>query len=299
MPWNESAAALTTNQSVVVNTQDGLHITGYQPFITLSDSHAANAQARMQSADGKFVFYPPSGVSSGVPSVIFNNLVAAAGEPLPSAIEIHAQDGLQVVGYQPFITLADANAGYAKASIQCVNGDIMFYTQDGLTTHKAPMIIESGTGNVHVTGALVADKDIMLAGQDCAERFDVVGNSHLEPGTVVVIDDSGALRESSSAYDKRVAGVVAGAGDYRPAIVMGARGDATGGAVIALIGKAYCKTDASFGAIEVGDLLAASPTPGHAMKASDPSRAFGAVIGKALRPLRAGTGLIPMLIALQ
>jgi hypothetical protein len=35
------------------------------------------------------------------------------------------------------------------------------------------------------------------------------------------------------------------------------------------------------------------------MKADDPVQAFGTVIGKALRPHRAGPGLIPMLIALQ
>jgi hypothetical protein len=35
------------------------------------------------------------------------------------------------------------------------------------------------------------------------------------------------------------------------------------------------------------------------MKASDPLKAFGAVIGKALRPLRDGQGFIPILITLQ
>ena len=35
------------------------------------------------------------------------------------------------------------------------------------------------------------------------------------------------------------------------------------------------------------------------MKAAEPLRAFGAVIGKALRPLNAGQALIPILIALQ
>jgi hypothetical protein len=35
------------------------------------------------------------------------------------------------------------------------------------------------------------------------------------------------------------------------------------------------------------------------MKVTDPTRAFGAVIGKALRPLDRGTGLVPLLIALQ
>jgi hypothetical protein len=35
------------------------------------------------------------------------------------------------------------------------------------------------------------------------------------------------------------------------------------------------------------------------MKASDPARAFGAVIGKALHPLQEGRGLIPILVSLQ
>jgi len=35
------------------------------------------------------------------------------------------------------------------------------------------------------------------------------------------------------------------------------------------------------------------------MKASDHSRAFGAVIGKALRGLDTGRGLIPIIVALQ
>ena len=67
---------------------------------------------------------------------------------------------------------------------------------------------------------------------------------------------------------------------------------------IALLGKVYCKVDAQYGVIEVGDLLTTSPTPGHAMNADDPLKAFGTVIGKALRPVE-GQGLIPILIALQ
>jgi hypothetical protein len=35
------------------------------------------------------------------------------------------------------------------------------------------------------------------------------------------------------------------------------------------------------------------------MKAVDPLEAFGSAIGKALRPLRDGQGLIPILVALQ
>jgi hypothetical protein len=68
---------------------------------------------------------------------------------------------------------------------------------------------------------------------------------------------------------------------------------------IALVGKVFCKVDADHSPVEIGDLLTTSPTLGHAMKVCDPIKAFGAVIGKALRPLRGGQGLIPILVALQ
>jgi hypothetical protein len=55
--------------------------------------------------------------------------------------------------------------------------------------------------------------------------------------------------------------------------------------------------DADWGRVEIGDLLTTSPTPGHAMLADDPARAFSAVIGKVLRPLTTARGLIPILIA--
>jgi hypothetical protein len=45
--------------------------------------------------------------------------------------------------------------------------------------------------------------------------------------------------------------------------------------------------------------LTTSPTPGHAMKAVDALKAFGAVIGKALKPLDRGVDMIPILVTLQ
>src|ERR1022692_2127990 len=75
-------------------------------------------------------------------------------------------------------------------------------------------------GHVLVTGTLTVNQDILLPGADCAEEFDVAGDRQLEPGTVVVIDQEGALRESRAAYDRKVAGVVSGAGEYKPAIVL-------------------------------------------------------------------------------
>ncbi len=148
-------------------------------------------------------------------------------------------------------------------------------------------------GDVEVTG------DIRLLNADCAEDFDVQCADGTDPGTVMVVGTAGQLMPSEQSYDRRVAGVVSGAGDFKPALVLDAQKSTRPRRPIALVGKVFCKVDASYGAIEVGDLLTTSATPGHAMRANDPLSAFGAVIGKALRPLREGQGLIPILIALQ
>jgi len=116
---------------------------------------------------------------------------------------------------------------------------------------------------------------------------------------VVLGEEGGALYQSRQAYDKRVAGVVSGAGSYKPGIVLDKQDTQANRVPLALLGKVYCKVDASYGPIGVGDLLTTSDRPGHAMKAADPLKAFGSIIGKALRPFKEGQGLIPILIALQ
>ena len=149
-------------------------------------------------------------------------------------------------------------------------------------------------GDVEVTGDVR-----LLDGHDCAEEFDVSSIDIIEPGTVMVMNQEGNLQESYQGYDKRVAGIVCGAGNYKPGIILG-KGDPTRNRTsISLIGRTYCKVDANYSPIEVGDLLTTSATKGHAMKAADSSKAFGAVIGKALQPLIGQKGLIPVLVALQ
>jgi hypothetical protein len=154
-------------------------------------------------------------------------------------------------------------------------------------------------GLVHVQGICRATVDFECENADCAEYFDVVDVAAAEPGTVMVLGDTGRLVACQSEYDTRVVGVVSGAGDLRPGVILNKRPSAEGGVPIALLGQVYCKVTTSNGPIEIGDLLTASSTPGHAMKASDQTRAFGAVLGKALRPSRSGAALIPILVTLQ
>jgi hypothetical protein len=59
----------------------------------------------------------------------------------------------------------------------------------------------------------------------------------------------------------------------------------------------HCKVDATQDAIEVGDLLTSSNNPGHAKKATNPK--IGSIIGKALEPLKEGTGYIAVFVNIQ
>jgi hypothetical protein len=165
----------------------------------------------------------------------------------------------------------------------------------GVSGHNPGGLAGYFDGNVIVTG------DICCPGADCAEQFDISSSSTVHAGMVMSIRDDGSLGISGTPYDRRVAGVVSGAGSFRPGIVLDKTALCETGErkPIALVGKVYCWADAQYSPIVTGDLLTTSPTPGHAMKASDRERAFGAVLGKALKPLTDGCALIPMLIALQ
>lgn len=147
-------------------------------------------------------------------------------------------------------------------------------------------------GNVEVSG------DVLLAGGDLAEDFELLEAGTVGPGTVVVLDDSGRVQVSDRPYDRRVAGVLAGAGSTRPGIVLNRVGRLAAGRPVALVGRTYCRVEAGTAAIETGDLLTTSSIRGCAMKATDPGRSFGAVLGKAMAPLRDGVRLLPVLVTL-
>jgi hypothetical protein len=147
------------------------------------------------------------------------------------------------------------------------------------------------SGTAHITGDLFVGGSINPSA-DVAEHYVAVGA--LEAGTVVVLDPSTPLgvRRADQPYDTAVAGIVS----TDPAIVLPGPVD---GIPLALVGRVPVKTDASYGAIRVGDLLTTSATPGHAMRCADRLQCVGAIIGKALQPLDTGTGVILMLVTLQ
>lgn len=179
---------------------------------------------------------------------------------------------------------------YAKSASGCA---LYAETENGTTAARF-------VGNVEIvspsTGLTLLE---FGEGLDYAEGFDVSDEREIGPGTVLVIDveNAGKLAISRSPYDRKVAGIVAGANGLGSAVRLGAgQYDLD----VALAGRVYCNVDASYGAIEPGDLLTTSPTPGYAMKVTDHTLAQGAILGKAMQPLKQDEkGQILVLVTLQ
>jgi hypothetical protein len=153
--------------------------------------------------------------------------------------------------------------------------------------------------SIDVTGLVTVPTLKITGGSDFAEPF-AMSSDVPAPGSVVIIDDKlpGQLKLSERAYDRRVAGVISGAGGIQPGITLRS-GREDGGSNVALSGRVYALADATKSPIRPGDLLTSSDRPGYCMKVVDIARGRGAVLGKAMTALDHGEGLVLVLVALQ
>jgi hypothetical protein len=184
----------------------------------------------------------------------------------------------------------DGNGGNLWMGGNGTDGDLVLFPSTATNNH------DTSQSTIHLDANA---GDITLRNADCAEEFSVANASDALPGSVMVLNDEGLLEPSSGTYDHRVVGIVSGAGDYRPGLVLDKQVDDENRSPIAMMGKVTCRVTAEDAPIQIGDLLTTSLIPGHAMKATDPQKAFGAVIGKALTSLDSGVGTVNVLVALQ
>jgi hypothetical protein len=312
--WADSLATVTMTQEpptalAMADRQDGPHTetTSAEPQPATASEHAEHASPQIPLAQAAVIDDVGTTVIVDGPAALdlFDDTagIGVCGEHRGGGIGVKAvsQSGIGIAAYSTGYEAVHAETHSPNtAAIAAYN----LNPQGGGAAVFAKKVGPRGyagffDGRVWVGGELAVGGDILLANADCAEDFDVSNASSAAPGTVMVVGEDGVLHPSTQAYDKCVAGVISGAGNYKPGLILDKQPSCTDRAPVALLGKVCCQATAEYGAIEVGDLLTTSPIVGHAMKASDPARAFGAVIGKALRSLREGQGLIPILIALQ
>jgi hypothetical protein len=311
----------TNNVGVAAESQNAeamnaaSHSAKHAAIVAINDANGVGVQGR---SGGNVGVFGESDTGRGVMGISNANLGVSGESQLFPGVRGHSVNGRGTEGFsdslEGVVGISKASTGVlgiSEASGAGVVGESKDFdgvfgvshnpARPGVSGHNLDNNGNPNPGGLagFFAGDVVVTGDIRLTNADCAEDFDVSDADKVEPGTVMILSNEGALSESQQAYDKRVAGVISGAGNYKPGIVMDKQQTSDNRQPVALMGKVFCKVDAQFGAIEVGDLLTTSPTPGHAMKTSDPFKAFGAVIGKALRPLADGKGLIPILIALQ
>lgn len=199
-------------------------------------------------------------------------------------------DGYGVEGYTGGGGVAVHAFSYGSGVALRVDGQ---YSGNLIEAYHGPLFPDR---RFHVTnaGEVYADGQFHPGGSDLAEMLPAAKG--LEPGDVLAVGADGKLTRCTQAYQTSVVGVYS----TKPGFVGGAEdgADLTGKVPLAVVGVVPVKVTAANGPIQPGDLLVASSTPGHAMKAG-PNPPVGTVIGKALGMLQSGTGVIQILVTLQ
>jgi hypothetical protein len=298
----------TSNESSqgmgIFGTASGVHPTGIKGYS--SGAYATGVHGQAASQDGIGVYGQADsadaiGVKASSNGLRGKGLYGIATGP--SSIGIYGENSYNNdVAIKGVATNATAGTGvrgegasygmYAKATYP---SGIGLYAEGG-TSGKAAKFIGNVVLYGQTSGVVVME---LGEGLDYAEAFDISEGIDLAPGTVVAIDSEnpGKLTSCKNAYDKRVAGIIAGARGLASGVRLG-----TGkyDKDVALAGRVYCQVEAFDEAIEPGDLLTTSATPGYAMKAADHLKAQGAILGKAMEPLAKGQkGMILVLVTLQ
>ena len=191
--------------------------------------------------------------------------------------------------------------GSDQMRFKTANGNEIIYIGIGLSSGEpfgGYILLRDLKGERYAT---LSDSGLWTRGNDYADVFELATRDNVLPGTVMsVTSDGKGIAPSEIPYDRKVVGIISGAGNLQTGTILGRRKDGSTDLPVAVAGQVYVRVSLEGGAIQVGDLLVSSSTPGVAMKATDQEKAFGTVVGKAIEPYNGNTkndeGLVKMLI---
>jgi|GEM_PF-1537428 len=236
-------------------------------------------------------------------------IYGSSGGSYPAIEGLRNDDGTAIGGYanSGIAVYGSSTSGVGVVARSSLSNSIESYSYLNIFPFTANRrFYVANSGNVYADGSYNCGLGSSCfntgIGADVAERIDAIET--LQPGDLVEIDPAypDRFRLARTANSTLVAGIVS----TNPAVTLnnndladndtGKRTDQR--PLLALVGKVPVKASAENGVIQIGDLLVASSTPGHVMKAPRHPEP-GTVVGKALAPLKNGTGVILMLVTLQ
>jgi hypothetical protein len=221
-----------TSQSTSTGT---IHMSGDSGNLR-AGGNGTDGDILLQSANGETVIHIDGG----------NGNIFAGGDGADGDVVLRDGTGADRIRL-------DANSGNMYLGGNGADGDILVFpaSGDNSTTSQATIHINGDSG------------DIILQNADFAEDFSVATSMEPSaiPGLVMVLREDGSVEPFGEAYDPRAVGVVSGADGYKPGIIMDKQRDAVNRHPIALVGKVYCKVDASYGPVKGGDLLTPNTWP--------------------------------------
>ena len=271
------------------------------------------------SNPGAFTFSPTTvpPVAVGGLSTATSGLAAGVGGTAlsPNAAGVGALNFASTGGTGLFAATAGAGSTAVEAHAVGTSGSTLgIHATTSDSTGAAALLDNDASGNIvvgrvgpsggHVnvfrvdgTGRGFFNGGTQSSGADFAESVGVRGERlQYEPGDLLVIDQAAGRRLmlSQRAYSTRVAGIYS----TKPGVLATTHSIDESDAIaeeipLAIVGIVPCKVTADNGPIAPGDLLVTSSMPGYAMKGTNRRRMLGAVVGKALEPLREGKGVIP------
>ena len=266
------------------NTANALDVTTFGPGV-IGDHSQGNA--------GNFLNNNTSGVGAGVRgevNSIFGNNGTAGVYGVASGTGGYA-------GY--FEHTETTGFGIALQVVTNDQGTGMVVDQEG--SSGDPVVFQTAGTNVariDRNGTGFFNGGTQLGGADLAEFVSTTGQPP-QVGDVVEIDPvhPNCFRLNSRANTTRVAGVVS----TSPGVTLNAGNGATSGVsgpALALAGRVPVKVTGEGGPVGIGDLLVASSTPGHAMRAPEHPLP-GTVIGKSMEAFSSSEGVVEVLVMLR
>ncbi|MCB0835229.1 MAG: hypothetical protein KDE26_03415 [Bacteroidetes bacterium] len=185
--------------------------------------------------------------------------------------------------------MARNNHNISHLMLQAQGGDIRIHSNTGNVDSqinikdngRVGLGVSNPSAKLHVNGDTKTKCLEITGGCDLAEYKQNHDSRSLEPGDVVLIDptDPKGVLLSDQPYNKMAIGIYSGANGVKPGMILSQEGVLDGDIPVAIAGQVYVKVT---GKVNPGDLLTSSNIPGHAMKAKNYKKAFGAIIGKAI-----------------